>query len=227
MLLAIDTSTRWASVALYGQHELIGEQTWRADNSHSVQVLTHIGAMMAAAQLTPDQLTGVVVALGPGAFSGLRVGLATAKALAVTLGIPIVGIPTLEALAYQHGSLTMPVRPLLDAGRGQFATCLYAIVRNRWVQMEDPRLASVEDLCLGTQRRTLFCGEIPPDAAAEIRQRLDGMVIIAPPAAAVRRAGYLAELGWHRLRTGQTDDPATLQAIYLHRPPVGTQSDAA
>lgn len=217
MLLALDTSTRFASIALYDETGVQGEQTWRADQSHSEDLMPHVAALLAAADIAPGDLTGIVVALGPGSFNGLRVALSTAKGLATALHIPLVGISTLETLAYQHGSLSLPVRPILDVGGNQVATALYRVVRHQWAQLEEPRLATVDDICEATSQRTLFCGEISPLLASDLRRRLE-QVIVAPPAANARRAGYLAELGWHRIKSSQVDDPTTLQPLYLRRP---------
>jgi tRNA threonylcarbamoyladenosine biosynthesis protein TsaB len=218
MVLALDTSTRFASIALYNDDGVQGEQTWRADNNHTEDLLPHVTALMEGAHVTPTSLTGIAVALGPGSFNGLRVALSAAKGLAVGLHIPLVGVSTLETIAYQHGSMQLPVRPILEAGSQQVATALYRVTRSHWSQLEEPHLAGVEDICTGTTQRTLLCGEISAAMAAELRQRLDAMAIIAPPAANARRAGYLAELGWFRIRDGQQDDPATLQPLYLRRP---------
>jgi tRNA threonylcarbamoyladenosine biosynthesis protein TsaB len=223
MILALDTSTRFASIALYDEDGVHGEHSWRAEQSHTEDLMPRVTAMMQAANVVPASLAGVVVALGPGSFNGLRVALSAGKGLAISLHIPLVGVSTLETVAYQHGSLSLPVRPILEGGGGQVATALYRVVRSHWAQQEEPHLATLDEICQATTQRTLLCGEISADFAAEMRRRLDTLVIIAPPAANARRAGYLAELGWYRLRDGQVDDPATLEPLYLRRPHI-TQS---
>lgn len=217
MLLALDTSTRFASIALYNEFGVQGEHTWHVEQNHTEDLMPHVVALMAAAHVVPATLTGVVVALGPGSFNGLRVAMSAAKGMAIALHIPIVGFSTLETLAYQHGSLSLPVRPILEGGGPELATALYRVTRNHWAQVEEPRLATVDSICEATTQRTLFCGEISPALAAEFRQRLENAVI-APPAANARRAGYLAELGWHRIRDGNGDDAGALQPLYLRRP---------
>lgn len=217
MLLALDTSTRFASIALYNEFGVQGEHTWHVEQNHTEDLMPHVVALMAAAHIVPATLTGVVVALGPGSFNGLRVAMSAAKGLAIALHIPIVGFSTLETMAYQHGSLSLPVRPILEGSGHELATALYRVTRNHWAQMEEPRLTSVNAICEATTQRTLFCGEISPALATEFRQRLEN-AIIAPPAANARRAGYLAELGWYRIRDGNVDDPGALQPLYLRRP---------
>lgn len=218
MLLALDTSTRFASIALYDESGVQGEHTWRAEHNHTQDLMPHIVGLMAAAGAAPSDLTAIVVALGPGSFNGLRVALSAAKGLALGLGIPLLGFSTLETLAYQHGSLSLPVRPVLEGGANQIATALYRVTRNHWAQMEEPHLTTIDELCTATTQRTLFCGDIAPSIARDLRRRLDSLAVIAPAAANARRAGYLAELGWYRLDAGEADDVATLQPMYLRRP---------
>lgn len=220
MILALDTSTRFASIALYDETGVQGEHTWRADRNHTEDLMPRVVALIEAAQAGPGDISGVAVALGPGSFNGLRVALSAGKGLALGLGLPLVGVSTLEAVAYQHGSLSLAVRPMLEGGAGQTATALYRVVRNHWAQLEAPHLATIDEICQATSQRTLFCGEITAEAAAEFRQKLDALAIVAPPAANARRAGYLAELGWHRIQGGVLDDPATLQPLYLRLPHV-------
>ena len=226
MLLALDTSTRFASIALYDDNGVQGEHTWRVEQNHTEDLMPRIVALMQAARVVPAALTGIAVALGPGSFNGLRVAMSAAKGLALALQMPVVGVSTLEALAYQHGSLSLPVRPILEGSGHELATALYKVVRNHWTRIEEPHLASVEEICAATTQRTLFCGEISPALAANLRQRLEH-AIIAPAAANARRAGYLAELGWLSIREGRTDDPATLQPLYLRRPHITEPKKAA
>lgn len=215
MLLAIDTSTRLASVALYAAGVVRGEHTWWADQNHTAELWPQIMGLLQQEGIAPRQLTGIVVAIGPGSFNGLRVGLSAAKGLAWSLGLPLVGVCTLEAIAYQHSLLRMPIRPVLPAGRGEVNTALYRHLFRRWRQLEAPRLATLDQLCAETERRTLFCGELEAAQVETLRQSLGRRVVIAPPAAAPRRAAFLAELGAQRLAAAAADDPVTLQPIYL------------
>lgn len=226
MLLALDTSTRFASIALYDEFGVQGEHTWHVDQNHTEDLMPRVVSLMEAAHLTPASLTGVVVALGPGSFNGLRVAMSAAKGMAIALHIPIVGFSTLETLAYQHGSLSLPVRPILEGGGHELATALYKVARNHWAQIEEPHLTTVDGICEATTQRTLFCGEISPALATDLRRRLEHAVI-APPAANARRAGYLAELGWRRIRDGNVDDPGTLQPLYLRRPHITESKKSA
>jgi tRNA threonylcarbamoyladenosine biosynthesis protein TsaB len=158
---------------------------------------------------TREQLSGLVVARGPGSFTGVRVALSVAKGIAGGLGLPAWGVSSLDVLAFAVGPTALPVRAALEAGRGRFATALYqsgeAVAR--------PRLATLEELVALVNEETILVGELP----AEARNRLQEvrLVRLAPRAAAVRRAGFLAELGWQVAQRGDPGDPSSLDAIYI------------
>lgn len=221
MLLAIDTSTALSSIALYDE-QVWAEHAWTTRRNHAAELLPEVQSMMQRAGLTPRDLTGIAVAIGPGSFNGVRVGVATAKTLAVALGIPIVGIGSLRVVAYPHFDGERAIRPLLDAGRGRFCTTLFEKKGGDWEQTEDPLVVASADLRARVERPTLICGDISVKLAAEMVVYWGEMASVASPARGLRRAGYLAEMGWDRLGRGLGDDPVTLQAIYLPRPPVPT-----
>jgi len=216
MLLAIDTATNTASLALHDGDRVRYEATWEAGRRHTVQLTPRLVAALTALGLTPDDLTGVAVALGPGSFTGLRVGMAVAKGLVLAQGIPLVGVPTLDVVALAQGRDRRPLVAVLQAGRGRICAATYRW-RKGWQRREGPRLTTWEDLAAGVERSTLFCGEVDR-RGAEVLAGLGDLAEVLPPAHNLRRAGFLAELAWDRVRRGQTDDPATLTPLYLHQP---------
>jgi tRNA threonylcarbamoyladenosine biosynthesis protein TsaB len=226
MILAIDTSTDTASIALYKPGEgLLAEQSWHSGREQTTQLLPNVQHLMSLVGARVSDLNGVAVATGPGSFSGVRVGIATAKGLAYSLGIPIWGVPTLDALAYQQVAVTAAqVCAVINAGRGRLAWAAYRTRGTRWqrltpYQNNTPQEMAEAVRAVETNIATLFCGEIGPDVAAVLTEALGTEASIAPAAAALRRAGYVAELALQRDLRGERDDPATLQAIYLQ--PVG------
>lgn len=175
MLLAIDTSTHYASAALHDGTQLLAEHTWLARQDHTRTLTPNIQRLLSDAGLDSGALQAVAVALGPGSFNGLRVGLSVAKGLAIARSLPLVGVSTLELLAAEYNLTEVT----MNAGRGQ----VY-----RW------------------------------RADAEAIELVDGA---APDR--VRHAGVLAQLGWERLRKGETLDPIRTEPIYV-RPPHITES---
>ena len=128
LVLAIDTSTRVGGVALCRGDQLLGEDTWQAGGHQTRQVLPAAARLWERAGCTVRDLALVVVATGPGSFTGLRVGVSLAKGLCLPLGIPLVGVPTLDALAYQLAAGTASARlvAVVDAGRGHYYAGTYA-----------------------------------------------------------------------------------------------------
>ncbi len=220
MQLAIDTSTNTASVALVQDSEVLAELTWRSGQNHTVELLPQLAHLLNQAKLNLQSASGIIVARGPGSFNGLRVGVSTAKGLAFSLGIPIVGISTLEVEAYQHAGVGLPVCPIFNAGRDEIATAMYQRQGNEWRQLATEHITTVEALCSRITTETVFCGEFIPTIASQLRKQLKDWAVIPASAFRLRRAGFLAELGLQRLKAGDYDNPATLQPIYLRRPPI-------
>jgi len=160
------------------------------------------------------------VAKGPGSYNGLRVGISTAKGLAFSLGIPIVGISTLEVEAYQHAGTGLPICPIFNAGREEIATAMYRKKGNKWFQLTAEHLTTVDALCSQITTKTIFCGEFVPFIAARLREQLKQKAIIPLPAAGLRRASFLAELGLKRVKAGDYDNTVTLQPLYLRGPSI-------
>ena len=220
MLLAIDTATRVPSLALYDGERVLAEETWRSANGHTVELMPGLVRMLERQKVLPSELRGIAVALGPGSFTGLRIGLGVAKGLALTLAIPLVGIPTLDILVYAQGRKRGPVCAVLQAGRGRVSAAFYRRRREQWQRQGDYRLTTLDELCAEIATRTFFCGDIDAQAAELLRERLGAKAVVASPASSLRRAGYLAELGWQRLERGEADNPATLAPIYLRHPAI-------
>ncbi|MDP2931281.1 MAG: tRNA (adenosine(37)-N6)-threonylcarbamoyltransferase complex dimerization subunit type 1 TsaB [Chloroflexota bacterium] len=220
MYLAIDTSTDMASLALLQDDSILAELTWRCGRNHTTELLPQLMHLLSQAKLNIKAASGIIVARGPGSYNGLRVGVSTAKGLALSLGCPVVGVSTLEAAAYPYAATGLPVCAILGAGRSEIAAATYRQQRHRWHQLVDEHITTVDALCSQITSKTVFCGEISPLMAAELKERLKQKAIIPSAAARLRRAGFLAELGIKRLAAGDFDDPATLQPIYLRRPQI-------
>ena len=123
MLLAIDTSTRYAGVALLnGDGQLVRLVHWRSRQNHSVEMLPTIQSILQSEQVSMNSLAGIAVALGPGSFSALRVGLSVAKGLAWASNLPLVSATTLETEAFLYRHARKTICAVLDAGRDQVAS---------------------------------------------------------------------------------------------------------
>ena len=222
MLIAVDTATRTASLALYDEDHgwVLGEESWYSANNHTVELMPRLARLLAQQGLSPVDLTGLVASLGPGSFTGLRIGLGVVKGLALARNLPVVGVPTLDVVAQPHKDQRLPIWAVLHAGRGRVCVAHYARDKGRWRRRGDYQLTTLPQLCEQMSEPALFCGEIDHKDGDLLRERLGLLATVASPAASLRRAAYLAELGWERLRRGSTDDVASLSPIYLHHPSI-------
>jgi tRNA threonylcarbamoyl adenosine modification protein YeaZ len=221
MLLAIDTSTRYAGVALLnGDGELVRLAHWRSKQNHSVELLSTIQSLLQSEQVRMKALAGIAVALGPGSFSALRVGLSVAKGLAWASSLPLVSATTLETEAFLYRHTGKTICAVLDAGRDQVASALF------WAN--DGTISKVREEDINTPRDTLFslpsptlvCGEALEKFGATMSEATPEGVTLALPYLPGQRVVSLAYLGWARLNAGVTQDPASLQPLYLRRPTI-------
>jgi len=219
MELAIDTSTSWGGLAVSLEGSPVAELIWKPGQNHTSELFPNINSLLQTVKSDFRSLSAVFVAIGPGSFNGLRAGISAAKGLAFSLNLPLVGISTLEAEAIMFAFTGLPLCPVHDAGRGEIATALYCYA-DGWQQLKEEHLTTVEALCKRIDQKTLFCGEIPTAAIENIRASLGHNAVIPEWEQRLRRPGNIAYLGWRRLKSGQSDNPVTLQPIYLRQPPI-------
>lgn len=215
MLLALDTSTRNAGVAVYDGIQVTAEVVWTTHDHHTVELVPVINEVLQRAGIKVSDLVAVAVALGPGSFTGLRIGLAAAKGLALGAHLPLLGIPTLDVLAAAQPIRDLPLIAALQAGRGRLAVGYYNVVADGWSQVGDLQIKDVTTLAHGIHSPTLVCGEFTEEERAILARKRKN-VLLASPAQSLRRPSFLAELAWKRWLMGQADDPVTLAPIYLH-----------
>ena len=220
MLLALDTSTDWASVALYDGREVVAEETWHAQRRHADELFPTIERLLAKAHTSVGAIGRVAVATGPGSFTGLRVAIAAAQGLARGAGAALVGVSTLDVLAYPHASSKRRTCPLLPAGRGLHYAAIYEERNRRWSRRSPFIVGALDEVCRPIGEHTLFVGEIDAEAEATITALLGAKAHFATPAARLRRAGYLAELGWRALETSTQGKLGEIEPLYVRQPAV-------
>ena len=223
MLLAIDTSTAQIGLALYDGSSVPGEFVWHSGLHHTEELAPALADLLRRVGVKMESVTALGVALGPGSFTSLRVGLAFAKGLTLARHIPIVGIPTLDVVAAAIPLLNPAVKSdqrqrlaaVVQAGRGRLAVGWYRAGESAWQPDGPVTVTIVDELAGQILEPVIVCGEMSADERS--RLMLKGkMVILASPAQCVRRPGILAELAWQKWQAGKTDPAATLAPIYIH-----------
>jgi tRNA threonylcarbamoyladenosine biosynthesis protein TsaB len=215
MLLAVDTSTLWVGLALYDGERVIGEETWLSQGHHSVELAPALASMLKRSGVSINELSALGVALGPGSFTSLRIGLAFVKGLALALHLPVIGVPSLDILAAAQPVREQPLAVLLQAGRGRLALGWYNRQGNQWLPSGEPEITTAEDLLQNIHNPTLVCGEMSSEERQMLARKRKN-VLLASPARSLRRPAFLAEIAWKKWQAGQVDDPVTLAPIYLH-----------
>lgn len=221
LLLALDTATDLASIALYDGWRVVAEHSWHSARRHTVELTPHVDALLAQSDVRPADLNAVGVATGPGSFTGLRVALSLAKGLTLAIGAALIGVPTLDVVAYPHQGQPLAVCAVVQAGRGRLCWGFYRHGEMGWRAVDGFHVNAVDAVAarLADLGEPVLCsGEILPENAQRLRALLGDRCILAPPALRLRRAGVLAEIAWARWQAGDIDDAATLAPIYLHEP---------
>jgi tRNA threonylcarbamoyladenosine biosynthesis protein TsaB len=215
VILALDTSTRIVGVAIYDGCRVLSESTWTSQDYHTVELAPAVAEAFRKTGLDIDGLGVIAVAIGPGSFTGLRVGLALAKGLALARRIPLIGISTMDIMATAQPLLTIPMAIVLRAGRGRLAVGWYRASEDGWKISGKMEIQTAEELEQEIKTPTLICGELTEEERSFLGRRHD-QTRLASPAHSLRRPAFLAELAWKRWQNGEIDDAVSLAPIYLH-----------
>ncbi len=215
MLLAIDTSTAQIGLALYDGATVPGELVWQSRLHHTEQLAPALAGLLERVGVTMDSVKALGVAIGPGSFTSLRVGLAFVKGLALARHIPLVGIPTLDIVAASVPPSVWRLAAVLQAGRGRLAVGWYKSTGSGWQAYGPAATTTAEELEKKIRKPAIVCGELTAEDRHHLARRFKN-VMLASPAQCVRRPGVLAEIAWNRWQAGKTDLAASLAPIYLH-----------
>ena len=226
MLLAIDTATRWTGLAIHDGRSIVAESGWIGAGRQTVELAPAVADMLRRTGIQATDLAAVAVANGPGSYTGLRIGLGFAKGLAVANRIKLIGVPTLDILAAAQPSSQAPLVVVAKAGRTRIWTNIYHWQPGAgWQSKDEPQNGDWPELLDRLPDPAVFAGEIDSDGAKAIRAANRAHQVVSA-AGDVRRAGYLAEIGWNRLRRGWTDDPGTLAPVYMRDPAGAKKTDS-
>jgi len=215
MLLALDTATQYASIALYDGRSVVAELNWRSDRRHTVELAPQVDSLLRLAGVTPADLTALAASIGPGSYTGTRIALSYAKGVVLARDLPLIGISTLDALAYPHLPASRALCAMVAAGRGRYCWAIYAPDEPRPRRLTDFGLHKLPELLPQIHPPMAFVGELNEEDKGRLEAAWGGDAIVLSPARAVRRAGALAELAWARRQAGDVDDSITLSPIYL------------
>jgi tRNA threonylcarbamoyladenosine biosynthesis protein TsaB len=215
MLLAIDTSTAQIGLALYDGNQIPGEMTWTTRQHHTTELAPALAGLFARSGVTVEMISVLGVAIGPGSFTSLRVGLSLAKGIALARHIPIIGIPTLDIIAAAQPLGEYPLIAVIQAGRKRIAIGEYDNIENAWRFRGQIRGATIDELADQIESPTYIAGELSSDDRNRLSRKKSN-ALLASPINSVRRPSILANLAWMRWENNEADNAAALAPIYLH-----------
>lgn len=231
-VLTLDTTTDTSSIAVADENNLLAEYNFAHKMDLSRRLMPNIVSMLKDCALRIKDLNCIGVSLGPGSFTGLRIGVATAKTLAQVLNIPIVGIITLDLLAYQFDYLpNATVCPLVKVRKGEVYWAFFNTCDGKIKQITDYSAGPINEVIKMAQslfphpkiesqkseRRIIFCGDGVEDALEELSKSLGDRVVPASKWLSYPKASILARLTLEKIAAGETSDPLSLVPFYIRR----------
>jgi tRNA threonylcarbamoyladenosine biosynthesis protein TsaB len=218
-LLAVETSTLTGAVALLDAGRLVAESRVSVAVTHGERLMAAIDGVLRSARWALSDAEAFAVGLGPGSFTGLRIGLSTVKGLAFATGKPVVGVPTLDALAWMLPFCAHPVCPILDAKKNEVYAGLYRTLEGRLEVLDAPHaippVALAEGLRDATEGPVVFVGDAVVTFAPILLEILGPRARLAPANLRLPSAVTVGELGMAALARGESRDPASLVPVYL------------
>lgn len=210
-LLAIDTATDQAGIALY-DGEYLASRTWPGGRQQTTTVLPMVEDLVRDVGVTIGDIGAIAVAIGPGSFTGLRVGLSVAKGLVLANDCALVGVPTLDIQAMPYTVAGVTCIGVAPAGRGRVVWARYG------GDVTSPRNSAFDEFeqAARDDPPAIIVGELDDGQRSRL---LDRGLNLAPRGFGFRQPGVLAELGWHRWQANDLDNPVLLEPTYLHGRP--------
>lgn len=223
-LIALDSSGLVASVAVVEDDILAAEYTIQYKKTHSQTLLPMLDEIRNMIELDFDKVDGIAVAAGPGSFTGLRIGSATAKGLSLAAGVPIVAVPTVDGLAYNLYGTDKIVCPIMDARRSQVYTGIYEFVKNK--DGDDYSLHRIKEQCAVAfdeiaqalneiGREVIFLGDGVPVFRDRIKEVMQVPYTFAPAHMSRQRAASIGALGSIYYAQGKIQSGAEHSPEYL------------
>lgn len=216
-IIALETATMTGSIAVVDEERVISEISLNINATYSEKLMIAIEQLLALSGLTIDDMDGIAVSIGPGSFTGLRIGLSAAKGLSYASGKPLIAIPTIDALALNMPFSNRLVCPILDARKGEVYTALYRPNGQFSQKLTDDMVVIPSKLIEMIKEETVFLGEGVYAYGALFKEQLTGLYHEAPVPLRTPKASNVAMLAMERLKKGEADDPFSLVPRYIRK----------
>jgi len=219
-VLGIEAATPVASVAVATEGKILSERMINNQRTHSVNLLPMIRDTLIDCGIDRQELSGIAVSIGPGSFTGLRIGMSTAKTLAQVLNLPVAGIPTLDVLAYPLSGLAGLICPVLNARKSELYAAVYSWENGCQVCLKPAFAAGAKqlaELLLPYRQQVTFLGDGLPEYKAEISNLLGDLARFAPECISFPRGAVVAEIGLAKITAGDSESPMDLLPEYVRK----------
>lgn len=219
-ILAIDSSSNVASVAIVDEDRVVGEYTINNKITHSQTLLPMIDELFKMVETEPDTVDAIAVTSGPGSFTGLRIGSATAKGLGMALSKPLIAVPTLEAMAYNFSGTDKTICAIMDARRNQTYTAAYKLLENDLEELIPMNAMGIEELVDSLNKlggKVIFVGDGIPVFEEYIKENLIVKPSFAPVHMNRQRAGSVGALAIEYYKKNKFIDAADFRPDYLRK----------
>ena len=215
IILGIETATHAGSVSLVDEERQIALYELDSRRSHSGRLLGAIKRILQDAALTLRDIHGIAVSIGPGSFTGLRIGLSTAKGLCLANEFPLAVVCTLDAMASRFPFSRVPVCPMLDARKKEVYAALYNVEDEEPTRLIEPRAIAPDEFLEGISESAVFLGTGAQLYRQRILEKLRDRALFAPVDLSRPSGAAVARLGLKLLRDGECADLDTIEPTYL------------
>jgi tRNA threonylcarbamoyladenosine biosynthesis protein TsaB len=220
-VLGIESSSLTASVAIWEDEVIVAEYTVNFKKTHSQTLLPMLDEIVRMTQTDLDTVDAIAISAGPGSFTGLRIGSATAKGIGLALHKPLAEVSTIEAMALQAVGCAYLICPIMDARRNQVYTGVYEYIEGKLFELLAPCACDLEQLAVWLSeydRGVLFIGDGIPVYKEQICKLMNQPVYFAPAVMNRQRAAAVAELGAQYVREGKLTEASAHRPEYLRKP---------
>ena len=214
-LLAVETSTLMGSIAVVDGNRILCELTLHVEETHSSQLMPAIDHVLKTVGLAPGELDGFAIALGPGSFTGLRIGMSTVKGLATATSKPVVGVPTLEAMAWGFPFCPHLICPLIDARMKEVYAAWFSSKEGTVVRRSEDLVLPPSVLLEEVAEETLFFGSGAQRYREEITEMMGDLARFASPEIMGARASIVGMLAAEKMNRNEISDTDSLEPLYI------------
>ena len=225
-ILGLDTSTQIAGTALIDNENNHWNISWQGKNNHTTSLAQSVETIFQLSKTTVKDITAIAVSIGPGLFSSLRTGISFAKGLSFGIGIPIIGINSLEAEASACSYDNINLYSVIKVGRHRYAWGVFKSIKNQIVTIKNPQISSLEEIFPNLTEKSIICGENAIDFESfQKTGKINKNILIKQSYPTNSRLFAITKLGKIKINNGEYSDPNTLTPNYFQEPSINLKKE--